>query len=260
MNIFQDWWNKIVTSNDQPFKDTIASQDATIIDLQGKNNDLQALSREQENTIQGYAQEVANLQGQIHKQAVADALETFWNTKRSFNNSYKYRARGLYNNTQPNLYVDPRDFYQSQDSSIPTVEGDTNDQKATNALRYVIDNIHYTQDASQFKRDEEWLFPFETLQTKAGDCEDGAILMANILLKSGVPYWRVRLNTGDVQGGGHCWVTYLPESEGSEWMILDWCYWPGQRPWKDAEKYFDIWFSWNSRYIFVSDTLDRPNP
>lgn len=92
-------------------------------------------------------------------------------------------------------------------------------------------------------------------------CEDGAILMANIMLKSGVPYWRIRLNAGDVQGGGHAYVTYLREKD-NKWYVLDWCYWYGdsvnfKKTWKDAKKYFGIWFSWSSKYGFMKDELDR---
>jgi len=92
------------------------------------------------------------------------------------------------------------------------------------------------------------------LRRGKGDCEDGAILMANMMLLSGVPYWRIRLNAGDVEGGGHAYVTYLRETD-NEWYILDWCYWPSEsanfkKKWKDAQKYFGIWGSWNTKYIY----------
>ena len=53
----------------------------------------------------------------------------------------------------------------------------------------------------------------------------------------------IRLNAGDVKGGGHCWCTYLAEKD-NVWYILDWCYWYNEskdlgRTWKDAEKYYD---------------------
>jgi len=92
-------------------------------------------------------------------------------------------------------------------------------------------------------------------------CEDGAILMANMMLKSGIPYWRIRLNGGDVKGGGHAYVTYLREKD-NKFYVLDWCYWPNEsinfgQPWADAKNYFGIWFSWNKKYGFIKDTLDR---
>ena len=73
-----------------------------------------------------------------------------------------------------------------------------------------------------------------------------------------MPPWRVRLNAGNVQGGGHCWVTYLREVD-NKWIILDWCYWYTKNgvEWKTAEKYYDIWFSWNYDFVFLGDKLDR---
>jgi hypothetical protein len=93
------------------------------------------------------------------------------------------------------------------------------------------------------------------------NCEDGAILMANIMVESGIPYWRIRLNAGDVKGGGHAYVTYLREKD-NKWYILDWCYWSNEsinfgRTWAEAKNYFGIWFSWNNKYGFIKDELDR---
>lgn len=185
-----------------------------------------------------------------------DDLEKYWNNKRPKTENYKYLARVLFKKRLP---LDPKIFFQINDSGVPFFgEGLSNDDIALKALKYVHDNIQYTSDTSLFKEPEQWLFPFETLHLRKGDCEDGAILIANIMVKSGVPYWRIRLNAGDVQGGGHCWVTYLRESD-NKWIILDWCYWYNQRGelWKSAEKYYKIWFSWNTKYVFTGSKLDR---
>ena len=93
--------------------------------------------------------------------------------------------------------------------------------------------------------------------TKTGDCEDGAILMANILLNSGVPYWRMRLNKGYVQlkqgKEYHCWLTYL--AEDNEWRTIDWCFKPQEcldlgLTWKDSEDYLFCDSSWNNKFSF----------
>ena len=166
------------------------------------------------------------------------ALEVYWNNKRPKTDDYIRKIRTILNKTVM-VYVDPRIFFNATDNVVPIVTG-TNDEKAYKALQLVIDLTTYTSDASQFKQEEEWLFPYETLQLEHGDCEDGAILMANIMLKSGIPYWRIRLNAGDVRGGGHCWCTYLRESD-NQFVLLDWCYWPEESLkgllYKDAEKY-----------------------
>ena len=118
-------------------------------------------------------------------------------------------------------------------------------------LKFIISKIKYTSDQD---KGEMWQFAFETFKRDKGDCEDGAILMYNILVNSNVPYWRLRLNAGSVQGGGHVYLTYLREKD-NQWYVCDWCYWPNEsinfkKKWKDAQKYFGIWFSWNSKYIF----------
>lgn len=168
----------------------------------------------------------------------------------------QYQARTLLNEDVV-LALDPRVFYEMNDNSLPVVSG-SNDEKALKALKWVRDNIVYTSDTSQFKHSEEWLFAHETIKIRTGDCEDGAILIANIMLKSGVPSFRIRLNAGSVEGGGHCWVTYLRESD-NQWIILDWCYWynPNGNLYHDAEKYYSIWFSWNTQYIFPDESFDR---
>lgn len=186
-----------------------------------------------------------------------DPLETYWNNKRP-KSDITYPARPIANKSM-NYEVDPRIFWTND--KMPTVTGATHDEMAMNALKYVISHVTYTPDKTQFTLNEEWLFGYETLSLKKGDCEDGAILMANIMLKSGIPYWRIRLNAGNVQGGGHAWVTYLREAD-NKWYILDWCYWPNEslnfgRTYREAEKYYSIWFSWNIKYIYADEKFER---
>jgi len=193
------------------------------------------------------------------KKIVEEELETYWNNKRPKSN-IKYPGRPI-RNSLTRILINPRVFF-TNDNSIPSISGKTNDEKARNSLLWVINNVRYTSDSSQFKVPEVWLFPFETLKLKKGDCEDGAILMANLMVKAGIPYWRIRLNAGDVKDFGHVWVTYLRETD-NKWVILDWCYYPTAKVrslnklYSNAEDYFKIWFSWNSKFIFRGDKLDR---
>lgn len=129
------------------------------------------------------------------------------------------------------------------------------------AQKLVIDEIKYKPDVL-----EQWNFAYETLYEKKGDCDDGAIYLANILLSNGIPYWRLRLNAGEVllsnKKTGHLWLTYLRESD-NEWYVIDWCYWVKKSvdyklKWKNAEdKYLKIWFSWSKQNIFMRDKLGR---
>jgi hypothetical protein len=170
-----------------------------------------------------------------------------------------------YNNIRPQTFIiynartfnnkrianDVRGFVK-KDYALPYFKGSNNDEIMQKILLWVIQNIKYTSDDG-----EHWQFPFETYERKLGDCEDGAILMMCLALNSGIPYWRLRLNAGEVlldnnRIGGHCWLTYLNDDE--EWMTIDWCYWVEQSLsglyWKESEKYLKIWFSWNEKYMF----------
>ena len=196
--------------------------------------------------IDEYEQAIDKLVQNIAEFNKADELEEYWNEKRP-QTTWTHRGRPNPTDTTQTVSVDPRIFYQN-DHLLPTFSG-TNDQIALLCLNNVHSKIRYTSDEKEY-----WQFAYETYRRGKGDCEDGAILMANMMLLSGIPYWRVRLNAGDVKGGGHAYVTYLRE-EDNTWYILDWCYWYDEskgfgRNWKDAEKYFGIWGSWNTKYMY----------
>lgn len=131
----------------------------------------------------------------------------------------------------------------------------TSDEKALKCLKWVHKNFKYVSDKTAYGSAEYWAFPCESLYTKIGDCDDGAILLANLMLHAGIPYWRIRLNAGDVKGGGHCYVTYCRETD-NQFVVLDWCYWYNDKPvserplHKDEQDYYGIWFSWNQLYSF----------
>ena len=156
--------------------------------------------------------------------------------------------------------IDLRNFIQENDASLPKVKGDTDDEKALNGLLWVIGHIKYTDDRKEYKNTEFWAYAYQTLKHKKGDCEDGAILLHNILLRSGVPYWKLRLTAGwvklDGKKVGHAYLTYYCESQ-NKWVVLDWCYWQNgikieERPdYKDEENYLEVWFSWNKKYCFT---------
>tara|TARA_B100001146_G_scaffold175302_1_gene156499 strand:+ start:145 stop:1173 length:1029 start_codon:yes stop_codon:yes gene_type:complete len=151
------------------------------------------------------------------------------------------------------------DIDGDEDIGVSGNPADRHNQIALNGLRWVIDNIRYTQlnDTGELIPDsglwsshrrknilnepvteieamvlngENWSFSYQTLERKNGDCEDGAILLYDILRKSGIPAWKLRLNAGFMRGGGgHCWLSYYVESQfwknkrDDKWVILDWC-------------------------------------
>lgn len=187
-----------------------------------------------------------------------------------YNNKYpktdiKYKGRSI-----PNVgmvQIDVRDFFTIYNSDIVNRVKNNNlnvgndDEKALRCLTWVIEHFKYVPDKSVFGVDEYWEFPYEATLLMKGDCDDGAIFLANLMQVSGIPYWKIRLVAGSVNGGGHCWVTYYCE-ELDHWVVLDWCYWPSKLPiknrpdYKDELNYWEPWFSWNQKYAFSKDTRD----
>lgn len=193
------------------------------------------------------------------------ALETYYNTKYPQKNMFYLRHE-----TDGDYKIDVRNFFQVNDAKIPTIKrsnGPLNqdDIVALDALKYVIEKIKYVKDSAKesYKTTEYWAYAYQTLMHQQGDCEDGAILLANILVKSGIPYWKVRISAGNVllhgKKVGHSFVTYYCE-EQDRWVVLDWCYWPNLLPlnqrkdYAQEENYLDVWFSFNEKYAFSTGT------
>lgn len=165
--------------------------------------------------------------------------------------------------------MDVRHFIWGHDIELFTLVaengliGQSNDDTATNAQRYVVDLLKYVSDKT-LGASEYWLFPAETLAMKQGDCEDGAILMASLLINA-LPVehrWRVRVSAGTVQAsptapeGGHAYVTYC-RCKDNEWVVLDWCYYEdskvhvNDKPLAcDLVHYKNIWFSFNDKAAY----------
>lgn len=227
-------------------------------------NDAQyeAYVRQLQETVKLYLSERNECLVKLAAAQAPDANETYWNNKRP-KSDIKYPARPAFGSLT-NQEVDPRIFW-TNDSSLPNLWDTDNDKTALACQSYIIDKIKYVSDMSQFKDNEVWLFPFETSAIKKGDCEDGAIFMANLMLRAGIPYWRIRLNAGNVKSsptaptGGHAYVTYLREAD-NKWYLLDWCFDPKTNfgsLFKDNEKYYGIWFSWNLKYIYADESFER---
>lgn len=175
-------------------------------------------------------------------------LEYFWNHKIKPRHNLNHFAR---NSSMMNVLR----FISSNNDETPLIDGVSNDDKANKCLLWVKNNLVYKSDDG-----EHWQWADETLKRKKGDCEDGANLLHNMMLKAGVPYWRIRGNLGHVKGGYHCYVTYLREKD-NEWYVLDWCYWPKESinyklKWSAAEnKYFTIDRSFNVKYGFQKEIV-----
>lgn len=152
--------------------------------------------------------------------------------------------------------MDIRDFLLINDWNIKSIVNKnalnqgTYDERALKCLQWVINNMKYISDETQDGYAEYWQMPFETLLTKAGDCECGAILLMNLMYHADIPYWRTRLTAGlvnDNKGnqGGHAYITYLCE-ETNITVLLDWCYYP------DNTTFVKDRLSYKSNQIYLS--------
>lgn len=113
------------------------------------------------------------------------------------------------------------------------------DAKVIAILKWVQKNIKYVSDRVQYKTVEHWAGVNETLATKKGDCEDGAILIFCLARLAGVSEEKIFIAAGDVDGGGHCWVKYISENYVYVSFYLDWCYWYSSRCISRREAFID---------------------
>lgn len=98
------------------------------------------------------------------------------------------------------------------------------DERAGAVWKYVADNITYRHDETGQHIADFWQFPHETLALGAGDCEDCALLLATLLLASGISPFCVRVVLGSLtpEGGGkvhHAWPIY--KDEKGCWRVLE---------------------------------------
>lgn len=194
-----------------------------------------------------------------------------------YNNKYpsipiQYRGRVIHgSNTR--FRVDVRDFFTLNDSTLQNIVKSlrmttmTDNQKALTCLKWIIQNMPYKSDLENYKVPEFWEFPFEGLAKGSFDCEGGSILLANLLLISGIPNWKVRIVAGYVfepvskKQIGHAYITFFDE-ETEKWKILDWCYHPNLKLIKDREEYKkekmyqDCWFSFNNTGSWAKENGD----
>ena len=156
--------------------------------------------------------------------------------------------------------IDVRLFCNPVNFKLVRVHGEDDDEIALAGLKYVIKNIEYESDKETYGYPEYWAFAYETQKRRFGDCEDGAILLYDILRHSGIPSWKLRLSAGYVKYGGsktgHAYLTYYIE-DFDKWVVLDWCYYPNNKPveerphYRDDGNYLDVWFSFNEEFAWT---------
>lgn len=149
----------------------------------------------------------------------------------------------------------------------------THNETALACQKFVVESIKYISDDENDKIYEYWQFPYETVVSQIGDCEDMAILVSSLMLTCGIPSYRVRVTCGYVKASptaptnGHAYCTYLADrdKDNQEWVILDACYYedtelkcedkPLLREGGYNNCYGEIWFSFNDEYSWTKDEV-----
>lgn len=139
---------------------------------------------------------------------------------------------------------------------IPTFSG-CNDEKVRKIHKWVMDRIVYCFDLKSFGRMEYWSDVDTTLNSRSGDCEDGAVLIYCIARVNNISPSQIRLCAGLVRNPsgkgliGHCWVEYCADEtfKFQVWYPIDWCYFPDTRKFsekfiklRNVDKYVSKWF------------------
>lgn len=145
-----------------------------------------------------------------------------------------------------------------------TASATSDDEKVLAIQEWVVQNIEYTEDKDQWGYEELWQPPMVTLNTRKGDCEDGAFLIISLALNAGVDPDRLRFYGGEVKAGegartgGHGWVAYIRESDG-QWVVVDYSYYPDLRPMDDRPimasdmRYIEQYFILEVGEVITSD-------
>ena len=210
-----------------------------------------------------------------------EELENYWNTKHPVN-PVIYTGRAIPavcptckgHTIKESVKIDVKTMVSTRDNLINNIIkqynliGKTHDITMLNIQKWVVKNIKYIGDDLSQGTMEYWQFPFETLTSKMGDCEDGAILIASIAVSAGIPEFRVRVVAGMVQEaptapeGGHGYVSYLRESD-NQWVVVDWCYYEDSakeiknKPiLKNNNYYKKMWFSFNHLHSWSNESLE----
>ncbi|MFW9772329.1 MAG: DUF4332 domain-containing protein [Candidatus Thorarchaeota archaeon] len=183
--------------------------------------------------------------------------------------------------------VDVKSFIKKNDSILQHViyklqlRRNTPNETAWVCQKFVSEFLKYTYDDITSECPEYWQFPFETIQSEIGDCEDGSILIASLLINAGIPSWRVKVCAAQVMAdpvvapsdselGGHSYCIYLadrPESPRKlEWVVLDWCYLqdpdvpveekPLARDGGQENAYKDVWFTFNDEHSWAQNNFE----
>lgn len=104
--------------------------------------------------------------------------------------------------------------------------------KPADLLHWVHNHIEYRGET-----DDYWNYPEETLRDSKGDCEDGAILLANLLAQAGFSYDKILLSVY----GKHVVVVF--DGKMYDWTKVGDIFVPPDE---------SLWYCWNSKRAYTT--------
>jgi hypothetical protein len=198
----------------------------------------------------------------------------YWNSKWP-TSPIIYSGRAL-RGKKENIGIDVRAFILTNDAILQeTIKKyklikPTHDEIAWECQKFIVKFASYKDDTAINQCPEFWQFPFESIQSGTGDCEDMAILMASLMINCGIPSYKVKVAAGYVREsptapqGGHAYCIYL--ASDNNWRIMDWCYFEDstlpvlQKPLaKDGgynKCYQECWFTFNNEFSWNQTSLE----
>jgi hypothetical protein len=143
--------------------------------------------------------------------------------------------------------------------NIPKFSG-SRDKIVMDVFKWVVKEITYMTDIQKFGVVERWEDIDNVIQTKNADCESMVALMYSVCRAYDINPLQIKLVTGDVKEGGHCWMEYYPdycfENNINKWVIFDPAYDPKNILWYDKRldaredsRYLSIWWEVNDLII-----------
>jgi predicted transglutaminase-like cysteine proteinase len=110
-----------------------------------------------------------------------------------------------------NFYVNPKNAELLAVLELAAKPSDNDLAKVTKIYDWVQTNISYLEDIDV----DFWQMPFETLALRTADCEDGSILLANLLVAAGIKKSKVGIAIVKKNGQWHACVLWNKQ-------VLDW--------------------------------------
>lgn len=106
------------------------------------------------------------------------------------------------------------------------------------SLLWVANHIKYQREEKDF-----WKFADETIRDGFGDCEDGAILLASLVLADNklIPYYEVLVNVFDTPAGYH--IAVIVGNELQDWTSPNLKRVPSD--WK-------LWYCFNRKHAYTT--------